>query len=214
MARKCRIIVIIILGIAIVMAIVTRFSLTQRDADIYTRKGKFYGVFEVDDVPSENEINEEIEESDVIAIVRPTEEIEVYAYNVMQKVEIVEILKGDKSITEERWISCNNGLYEGYNWGMDNLMYPDYEYLVVLQEYEGNLFNEFFMGAIRLDSEKTWNVIDVEKEYSYEELRNEKYFAVDKETLELLYEREAYLLKLLNIEKAEETLETELVLMQ
>ena len=202
MARKCGIASVIIVGIAFITAVMTRLSLTQKNADIYTREFHFLGVFDSQNVPvpSEEEIDDEINASEIIAVVRPTSEMQVYAYSILQKVEIVEIRKGNETILDEIWISYTNGIYKGNSWALSNLMYSDYEYLVFLNELDGRYYNEFFMGPIRLDAEKTWDVIDLEKEYTYEELKTEKYFATDKATLEMLYEREQYILELLDME--------------
>lgn len=197
MARKGGIITVISICLVVIIAIATSLSLTQKDADIYTKKFYFLGVFDSLQikVPTKEELDDEMEASDFIAIVRPTDEIEVYAYSVLQKVEIMRVFKGNEINTNYMWISTTNGIYGNQNWGISNLMYSNYEYLVFLNELDGQYYNDFFMGAIRLEAQQTWNLIDLNKEYTYDELKENKYFATDRKALEMLYQQEKYLLE-------------------
>ena len=195
MARKYGLITMILLGVVFLLAIITNLSLRQNGADIYTKKFHFLGVFNLQTILDEEMIDKAIEESDVILIVSPSDKIDTYAYCVLQEVEITEVIKGCELIGERIWISSTNGIYMDDNWGISNLMYPNYKYLVLLSELDGNYYNNYYMGAIRLDDKKKWDVIDVSKEYTYGELKDVKYFAEDIETIEKLYEREEYLIK-------------------
>lgn len=198
MARKYGIISAVVLCAVFVLAVATNLSLTQKGADIYTKKFHFLGVFNSELVPTEEELDAAIEDADLILIVRPMDEIETYAYSVLQKVKITKVVKGSEEVSNEIWISSTNGVYNGDNWGVANLMYSDYEYMVFLDEMDGQYFDEFYLGSIRLDDKQTWNLIDVSKEYTYAELKAEKYFAEDVETLETLYAREKYVIEKIN----------------
>lgn len=197
MARRGLRITMIAGILCIVLAFLTKLSLTQKDADIYSRSFHFLGVFDSNykEILTDEEFSREIAAASAILVVQPLDDIKANAYAVEQKVKICEVLRGDEAPLSEIWIEEDNGIYNGDNWGMSNLMYPEHKYLVILDEMNGMYFNQFYMGAIAIDMEKTWNTIDLDQEYSYRELKNEKYFAADRETLELLYEREAYILK-------------------
>ncbi len=199
MARKYGLITMFILGVVFSLAIITNLSLTQKGTDIYTKRFHFLGVFNLQMIPDEETINKAIEKADTILIVCPADTIDMHAYCVLQEVEIIEVIKGNELIGEKIWISTTNGIYMDNNWGISNLMYSDYKYLVLLNKLDGSYYNDFYMGAIRLDDKKTWELIDISKEYTYIELKEMKYFAEDVETLEKLYEREQYLIQKLKL---------------
>lgn len=195
MARKYGIITACILAATILLAIITHFSLTQRDADIYTKRFHFIGVFSVGLVPTEEELDEELEESTSILVVRPTEEIEDNGYIVLQKVEITKVLKGEEKVSEQIWVSNMSGIYKDENWGAYNLMYPEYEYLVCVEKLGKEYHEKLWIGPIRLDNSTDCKPLDETKEYCYAELKEYKYFAESEEVLELLYECERYVLE-------------------
>ena len=195
MARKYGIITVGIFAVTILLAIITHFSLTQRDANIYTKRFKFLGVFDTKNVPTEEELELEIDESTSIFVVRPTEEIEDNGYIVLQKVEITQVLKGEVQVSEQIWVSNMSGIYKGENWGMTNLMYPEYEYLVCAEKLGEEYHQKLWIGPIRLDNSTDGESLDGTKEYCYAELKEYKYFADSEETLELLYQRERYVLE-------------------
>lgn len=195
MARKYGIITVGILAVTVLLAIITHFSLTQRDADIYTKRFYFMGIFDTENIPTEAELDEELEESTAIFVVCPTEEIEDNGYIALQKVKITQVLKGEAQVSDEIWVSNMSGIYKDENWGMTNLMYPEYEYLVCVEKLGEEYHQKLCIGPVRLDNSTDCEPLDGTKEYCYAELKGYKYFADSEEALELLYERERYVLE-------------------
>jgi len=195
MARKYGIITVGILAVTVLLAIITHFSLTQRDADIYTKRFYFMGIFDTENIPTEALLDEEVEESTSIFVVRPTEEIEDNGYIVLQKVKITQVLKGEAQVSDEIWVSNMSGIYKDENWGMTNLMYPEYEYLVCVEKLGEEYHQKLWIGPVCLDNSTDCEPLDEAKEYCYAELKGYKYFADSEEALELLYERERYVLE-------------------
>lgn len=202
MARKFKLIILLVIAIGCIMAVGVRGSLKQKDVTLYTKEFSFLAVYDSETVkvPSERQIDEEMEMADMIAIVRPTDMVQSYAYIVLQKVEIVKLIKGNELDSNEIWISTMNGIYNGNNWGITNIMYPDYEYYIFLRNKDGKYYNDFSMGAICLEPLNETVFIDTGRKYKYEDLKHVKYFAENEDTLMLLFERENYILKKVNKE--------------
>ncbi len=113
---------------------------------------------------TDEDIDMEIAEATTILIVQPLGDINTNDYAVEQKVQVCEVIQGNVDASGEIWIEQDNGISNGENWGMTNLMNSDFKYLVILNERNGSFFNQFIMGAIALNMDKTWNTIDMAKE--------------------------------------------------
>lgn len=211
-----------VIGALAVFAVMTKLSLRDSGAasvrtveDMKQIPFIFYGVYDegsrliYDEAGSLmwEKICKEAADADIVLVVRPTERARLYGYAVLQETEILHTIKSDEMLPDKIWIERNNGFtYQPQleedtlrNWGMDNLMYPQWEYLVFLNKYDyapDSYFNDFLLGAIRLSEEKNYECIDINNTYTYGQLIEQEFFAESVETLDSLYELKELLLSI------------------
>lgn len=189
-----------------VVAVLTKLSLYDSGAtavrtveDIEQIPFVFLGVYDDNWKTAGERIYYEASIADAVLLVRPTERAELHGYAVLQEVEIVQNIRSQAELPDKIWIETDNGFFYSpeshgntlINWGIDNIMFPDWEYLVFLNEYDCGrdiYFNEFVLGTIRLSEDADYKVIDINRTYTYGELKSYEFFADSVEMLDILYE--------------------------
>ena len=186
----------------------------QSIEDIQEVPFQFLGVFDAEWMEREAEFYEEAEEADLILVVRPTGRIQRHSYNVRQETEVIRVLDAQQEVSDKIWIETYNGFYVFpeiskdtlRNWGLTNILYPEWEYLVFLNHYSGApgfYYNEHGMGGLRLTDQVDDMILDDKKTYTYGELAECEFFADSAETLERLYEIKEDLLNTYYPERAD-----------
>lgn len=166
--------------------------------DIQEVPFQFLVVFDAEWMEREAEFYEEAEKAELILEVRPTGQIQRHSFNIRQEVEVVRVLEAQQEVPDKIWIESYNGFYVFSevsrdtlkNWGMTNILYPEWEYLVFLDQYSwapGFYYNGHGMGGLRLTDQVDDMTLDDTKTYTYGELAGCEFFADSAETLEWLY---------------------------
>lgn len=186
----------------------------QSIEDIQEVPFQFLGVFDAEWMEREAEFYEEAEEADLILVVRPTGRIQRHSYNVRQEVEVIRIVDAKENVSDKIWIESNCGFdYQPnkrmdtlFNFGISNILYPEWEYLVFLRQYSwapGFYYNKFYTGGLRLTCQVDDMTLDDEKIYTYGELAECEFFADSVETLGWLYGIKEDLLRIYYPERAD-----------
>lgn len=158
---------------------------------------------------------DDLQNADLIAIVKPTGNVKQYYAYLNQEVVIDTIIKGDKSLEGIKTNIARDGGGYSYYYLMDemngkqrgnnlyymsvsNIMQPDNEYLVffnriLLDKYvdKNSLFNlhPVLFNCIKLNSEENDYIIaDITNEYKLEDLLEYEFFCTSKECLKAMYD--------------------------
>ncbi len=171
-------------------------------------------------VKYKTEYVDDLQNAEIIAIVKPTGNIEQYYCNLWQEVVIDRIIKGDKSLEGITTRLADTGGYSYYHIGeingkargnnlyyvdVRNIMQPDNEYLVffdriLFDKYvdKNSLFNlhPTLFNYIKLNSvENDYIISDVAAKYYLEDLLEYEFFCTSKECLEAMYEIKKEIIK-------------------
>lgn len=204
-----------IIALTLVFSVFVRFSITDRQVygashigDLNTIEFQFYNVFDENILPLKDDIKKELDNCQYILEVVPTGNIKVFGHNIMQEVTINHCIKGSIHTDDTIWISTSSGFTYNkdtdtvYNWGMHNIMHNDYSYIVILNTvtYNNNIYyyNDFSLGALRCSSEKDYSYIDISQKYTYLELEQCEFLALDKSTLKQMYDLKDYVMEYLS----------------
>ena len=205
MLKRGTITSVFLVCICMAVAVCTKASMHDSGAvsvrsieDIQKVPFQFYGIFDDDWMEREEEFYELAEEADLILVVRPTGQIQLHSYAVLQEVEVTHIVDAKENVSDKIWIESNCGFdYQPnkrmdtlFNFGISNILYPEWEYLVFLRQYSwapGFYYNKFYTGGLRLTCQVDDMTLDDEKIYTYGELAECEFFADSAETLGWLY---------------------------
>lgn len=183
--------------LTIILAIFGRITDDSTGYSIYDKPFSFYGVLSKDRLPSFEDVDRMIDTADNIVEVTAKDEIRCDSVTVVQKVIINKVHKGDYTQGEEIEIITENGIKDGMNWGVTNLMEPGDDYLVVLKTEditkERNHIN-LYLGPLHMKEGKR-ALIDLNRTYTYEELRGVDFFVEDEADYNAVTELKEYAIK-------------------
>ena len=185
---KRNVTLLFLIAVIILLAVIFRIKTTGMYYSLENCPFTFYGIFGEEYFRDENEIIEEISDSECIVKVKGSGELKYNGYVSIAGAVIEKVYKGNLSENDIIYVATENGVYNGKNWGMSNLINADYEYLLILNDvgFPNDIYlNDFYYGAIPLFETEDPVYIEVDRQYTYAELVGLDFFATD----ELNYNR-------------------------
>ena len=171
---------------AIILAVFGKLRDESLGYSIYDRPFSFYGVLSKDRLPNMEEVDEMINNAENIVEVTAGTKIRCESVPVIQSAKVNKVYKGEYIPGEEIEIISENGIKDGMNWGVTNLMEPGRDYLVVLKSESVSVERNhicLYIGPIPLQEGKR-AFIDTTRAYTYEELKGVDFFVEDEESYE------------------------------